>query len=234
MTAKEIFKAVVGEDKITALKSLLKIKETFMQHKLTDGTVIEIKHDGDTPMQGNPVMVVTEQGEQPIPDGEYTLENGMKIKTAGGAIAEIAQAQAAPAEKTQEMEQPAATPAAAAPPSQPTSAVPTQQIPAKKTIERKEVETVFKEMFAEESKALSDKIAKLEVDNATYKAEIERLTNAGQETFRLIEKIAGEPSGTPAKAVTSFKKKKEDKPFNADEFMAELKFKPEPIETILP
>ena len=89
-------------------------------------------------------------------------------------------------------------------------------------------------MFAEESKELSDKVAKLEAENATYKAEIERLTKAGQETFKLVEAIAGQPSGTPAKGVATFKKKKDSKPFDIDEFMKELKAAEIPIETTLP
>lgn len=232
-SVKNIIIQLIGQEKVDAIKALLKINVKLMQYKLKDGTVLDIKHEGETPMQGNPVMVMTPKGAQPAPDGEYELESGMKIKVTGGAVAEVAQpaptAEQAPPAQDMTNANPGSTPAAqtqAQPNQAPQMQAPTQTVPAKKQIERKEVETIFSEMFSEMVKPYSEEIEKLKKEN-------ERLTKAGQETFKLVELIANQPDGTPAvKGKEAFKKnRKEETP--AD-FMASLKFTPEVFNVELP
>ena len=75
---------LVGE-----IKSLM-VKFGFLKSdfaKLVDGT--EIKVDGDELKEGAAVMVVTEEGDVPAPDGIHELEDGTKVETAEGLIKSI-------------------------------------------------------------------------------------------------------------------------------------------------
>lgn len=73
-------------------------EEKFMDVKLVDGNVLKI--EGDSIAAGAKVMVVTEEGEVPAPNGEYELEDGTKIIVAEGVIAEsMAESEEAPAEE---------------------------------------------------------------------------------------------------------------------------------------
>lgn len=56
--------------------------------KLQDGT--EVKWDTPTLSVGSKVTVVTPNGEVPIPDGEYTLDNGSTFEVTNGAVTEVA------------------------------------------------------------------------------------------------------------------------------------------------
>lgn len=60
---------------------------TFGEAKLMDGTVI--KYDTETLGVGSVVMVVTESGELPAPDGEHELENGDKIYITNGVVDKV-------------------------------------------------------------------------------------------------------------------------------------------------
>lgn len=59
----------------------------FIDAELSDGTKVKI--EGESLVQGAKVMVVTESGEVPAPDGEHELSDGSKIMVAGGVITEI-------------------------------------------------------------------------------------------------------------------------------------------------
>ena len=75
---------LVGE-----IKSLM-VKFGFLKSdfaKLVDGT--EIKVDGDELKEGAAVMIVTEEGDVPAPDGIHELEDGTKVETAEGLIKSI-------------------------------------------------------------------------------------------------------------------------------------------------
>ena len=63
------------------------VKEIFLDAKLVDGT--EIKVSGDGLVEGAKVVVVTEEGEIPAPDGVHELEDGTKVETKEGIIAKI-------------------------------------------------------------------------------------------------------------------------------------------------
>jgi hypothetical protein len=63
------------------------VKQIFVDAKLVDGT--QIKVEGDSVVEGAKVVVVTEEGEIPAPDGVHELEGGMKVETKEGVIAKI-------------------------------------------------------------------------------------------------------------------------------------------------
>lgn len=67
------------------------VKEVFLEAKLVDGTVVKV--EGDQLMEGAKVVVVTEQGEVPAPDGVHELEGGVKVQTVGGVIAKVEEAE---------------------------------------------------------------------------------------------------------------------------------------------
>lgn len=62
-------------------------EEKFLDVKLVDGT--QLKVDGESLEIGAKVMVITEEGEIPAPNGEYELEDGSKIEIAEGVISEV-------------------------------------------------------------------------------------------------------------------------------------------------
>lgn len=128
----------------------------FASAKLADGTAINIQ--GDSLAVGVMVSVMTEAGEAPLPDGEYTLEDGTVFEVAGGSVAEV-KAPAATAEEGMAQEG-----SASAAPS------PTQ------IIERIEKEMVFEKVAKIEDleKQISDLVAKftaVEEENKALKSD---------------------------------------------------------------
>jgi hypothetical protein len=63
------------------------VKEIFLDAKLVDGTAIKVSGEGL--VEGAKVVVVTEEGEIPAPDGVHELEDGTKVETKEGIIAKI-------------------------------------------------------------------------------------------------------------------------------------------------
>ena len=98
----EVFEQVALEDGVYRLKEnfeievkdgeLVAVKEIFLDAKLADGT--QIKVEGDSLVEGAKVVVITEQGEVPAPDGVHELEDGSKVQTIDGIIAMIQAADA--------------------------------------------------------------------------------------------------------------------------------------------
>jgi hypothetical protein len=95
---KQSVKELIGEDKFTKLRVLLgleaaapmpeepKKEEKMMgEGKLKDGTMVTY----DELEVGYPLMVVTEQGTNPAPDGTHEMEDGTKVSTVNGLITEI-------------------------------------------------------------------------------------------------------------------------------------------------
>ena len=76
------------------------VKEIFVDAKLVDGT--QIKVSGEGLVEGAKVVVVTEEGEIPAPDGVHELEDGTKVETKEGVIAKIEEA----VKEEPEMEEP--------------------------------------------------------------------------------------------------------------------------------
>jgi hypothetical protein len=66
------------------------VKEIFIDAKLVDGTAIKV--EGDSLVEGAKVVVVTEEGEIPAPDGVHEIEGGAKVETKEGVIVRIEEA----------------------------------------------------------------------------------------------------------------------------------------------
>jgi hypothetical protein len=66
------------------------VKEIFIDAKLVDGTAIKV--EGDSLIEGAKVVVVTEEGEIPAPDGVHEIEGGAKVETKEGVIVRIEEA----------------------------------------------------------------------------------------------------------------------------------------------
>lgn len=78
---KENFEIQVANGEIVA------VKEIFIDAKLSDGTMVRV--EGDVLGEGAKVIVITEEGEIPAPDGVHELEDGTKIETKDGIIARV-------------------------------------------------------------------------------------------------------------------------------------------------
>jgi hypothetical protein len=81
---KENFVLEVAESQIVS------VKEIFVDAKLVDGTVVKVS--GDALVEGAKVVVVTEEGEIPAPDGVHELEDGTKVETKEGIISKVEEA----------------------------------------------------------------------------------------------------------------------------------------------
>jgi len=96
---KQSIKELIGEEKFAKMRILLGLGEAMPEAtekpkeeekmmgegKLKDGTMITY----DELEVGYPLMVVTEQGTNPAPDGTHELEDGTKVTTANGLITAI-------------------------------------------------------------------------------------------------------------------------------------------------
>ena len=86
------------------------VKEIFVDAKLVDGT--QIKVEGEGLVEGAKVVVVTEEGEVPAPDGVHELEDGTKVETKEGIISKIEEVVS---EELEDVEVPVEVPAEVAP-----------------------------------------------------------------------------------------------------------------------
>ena len=73
-----------------AESQIVSVKEIFVDAKLVDGTVVKVS--GDALVEGAKVVVVTEEGEIPAPDGVHELEDGTKVETKEGIISKVEEA----------------------------------------------------------------------------------------------------------------------------------------------
>ena len=78
---KEHFEIEVSEGLIKS------VREIFVDAKLVDGT--QIKVEGDALAAGAKVVVVTDQGNVPAPDGVHEIEDGTKVETKDGVIVNV-------------------------------------------------------------------------------------------------------------------------------------------------
>lgn len=84
---------------ITSLGEEAPVEVKLVSAKLDDGT--EINMNADELASGVAVTVVTAEGETPIPDGTYKLEDGTEFSTVEGLVTEVSAP--APAEEPTEM-----------------------------------------------------------------------------------------------------------------------------------
>jgi len=96
---RQSIKELIGEEKFAKMRILLGLGEAMPEAtekpkeeekmmgegKLKDGTMVTY----DELEVGYPLMVVTEQGTNPAPDGTHELEDGTKVTTANGLITAI-------------------------------------------------------------------------------------------------------------------------------------------------
>jgi len=80
-------KTAIQEIKNLMVKFGLIKPENFLDAKLIDGT--EIKVEGDSLVEGAKVVVVTEEGEIPAPDGVHEIEGGIKVQTTDGIVVKV-------------------------------------------------------------------------------------------------------------------------------------------------
>jgi len=80
-------KTAIQEIKTLMVKFGFMKSESFLDAKLVDGTAIKV--EGDSLVEGAKVVVVTEEGEIPAPDGEHQLEGGVKVQTTDGIVVKV-------------------------------------------------------------------------------------------------------------------------------------------------
>jgi hypothetical protein len=66
---------------------LLGSQYQFASYKTEQG--VELKVEGESLVLETPIYVVTPEGELPAPEGEFVLDNGMKVKVEDGMVKEI-------------------------------------------------------------------------------------------------------------------------------------------------
>lgn len=76
------------------IDGLFKSKPKNLDATLENGTAIQIDTEDMADIQGKAIIVVTEEGPQPAPDGEHTLADGRVIVVAEGIITEVKEAAA--------------------------------------------------------------------------------------------------------------------------------------------
>jgi hypothetical protein len=63
------------------------VEENFLEAKLKDGTVVKV--EGESLAEGAKVVVVTEEGEIPAPNGRHEISDGTIIETVDGLVKSI-------------------------------------------------------------------------------------------------------------------------------------------------
>lgn len=133
------------------------VKEIFVDAKLVDGT--QIKVEGDSLIEGAKVVVVTQEGELPAPDGVHELEDGTKVETKDGIIARIEEKVM---EEMEEVEVPVEVPAEIAPvASEVVDAVVEALVPLMQEVK----------VLVEEMKKMKDGMKQMENDFNSFKKE---------------------------------------------------------------
>lgn len=178
-------------------------EQSFKDVKLADGVTI-ISYDGETPMQGMPVYVITPDGRLPLPDGDYQLEDGTIISVSGGLIASVTEAAPLPEGETN-------SPAATAAPTTPQTGSMEQKSAPKRVIKSQVEEHVFHleiEGIEPIKVDFSSMVKGLIEENKALKA-------FNKEMFGVVKQIAGEPSTTPTENTK--------KPFSIKDYKAEYR-----------
>lgn len=148
---------------LNEVKTLLGLEVKLAQMKLDNGTVLE----ADAFEAGNNVMIVTTDGNVPLPVGEYTLEDGrVLVCEQEGVILEIKDAQ------TEEAMPESNHPAAEA--EEPQMDMEEQTPSAKKIIE-----TISKESFFSEIEALKQ-------ENLELRSQLEKLSEVKEEVSEVV------------------------------------------------
>jgi hypothetical protein len=154
------------------------VEHKFEDMKLMDGTIVRILPNLEV---GATVEVISEDAETlPAPDASHELENGTVIRTEGGVIVEILEAEA-PAEEVEEE--------------------------AKEDKEEEmAAEPAFdSDKFKEDILGAVSELVKAEIDAAAFASakKVDEVTEAVGLVTDIIEKMAATPKESPAKKVSN-------------------------------
>ncbi len=199
-------------DKSKLLEGLKKIKEAFgtaekfVDAKLVDGVTV-VRYKEDVLAIGVPVMVITESGEMPIPDGDYELIDGTKMTTINGLVSNV-----------EMMEEP----------TDPTMPVDATQAPApasemNEAKAKSIIESVIREQRFVTEEMLTEALTKVTSTKETFakdevkglKEQVTKQESVIKLMFELIEKLADEPTVT--------KTEKTKKAFSVSDWKKEYK-----------
>jgi len=149
------------------------VEHKFEDMKLVDGTIVRIEPALEV---GATVEVISEDGETlPAPDASHELENGSIIRTEGGVIVEILEAEA-PAEEEEAKEE--------------------------EKEEEMAAEPAFdSDKFKEDILGAVSELIKSEIDAAAFASakKVDEVTEAVGLVTDIIEKMAATPKEAPAK-----------------------------------
>lgn len=154
-------------------------EKKFAQVKTKDGSMIE--YEGEMPMQGMPVMVITPDGQKaPAPDGIITLEDGTQIEVVAGNIVAVKPAMPEPEPQT-----PPNPPAAMAD-DKITSAAEVKKLVESTIREHYYSKEDVEKLVAEKTKEANDAITAFKKENETLTKE---LADAKAERAQVLEKF---------------------------------------------
>lgn len=184
-------------------------EQKFMDYKLEDGTII--RSDNGTLEVGAAISVITEEGEAPIPDGEYMIPSEtetIKIKVEGGFVTE---------KEAMPMEGEAPTDA-----------------PVEEAVDMEaKVNALFEAKMAEFNQAIEAKFAEFlnvyESDKAKFNEGLTGLSGKYDQSYKVIQalnefvqKVGGQPTAQPtANQFGEQRVKKAPKPFDMDAWRRE-------------
>ena len=147
------------------------VEHKFEDMKLVDGTIVRIEPALEV---GATVEVISEDGETlPAPDASHELENGSIIRTEGGLIVEILEAEAPAEEEAKEEKE-----------------------------EEMAAEPAFdSDKFKEDILGAVSELIKAEIDAAAFASakKVDEVTEAVGLVTDIIEKMAATPKEAPAK-----------------------------------
>lgn len=151
------------------------VEHSFEDAKLVDGTIVRIEPAIEV---GATVEVISEDGETlAAPDASHELESGSVIRTEGGIIVEVLEAEA-PAEEEE----------------------------AKEEKEEEMSATPFdSDKFKEDILGAVSELIKSEIDSAAFasKKNVDEVTEAVSLVTDIIEKMAATPKSAPTKKVAN-------------------------------
>lgn len=166
------------------IKTLLGMEVKLEQARLIDGTTVI---EADTFEAGKEVFVVTEEGNVPLPVGEYELEGGeyILVVTEEGLISEIKEKMEETEEEVTEEEVPA---------------VEEEEMTSEARQPKKTIESIIKE-------TLFSEVAKMKEENETLKAELKAI-KAELENQNTVKPISYNPENEQTSQVFRYQKNK--------------------------
>lgn len=151
------------------------VEHSFEDMKLVDGTIVRIEPALEV---GATVEVISEDAETlPAPDASHELENGTVIRTEGGVIVEILEAEAPAEEEAKEEKE-----------------------------EEMAAEPAFdSDKFKEDILGAVSELIKAEIDAAAFASakKVDEVTEAVGLVTDIIEKMAATPKEAPTKKVSN-------------------------------